>query len=110
MWPWTPACAGVTLRRLHCGRRVDHPADFGDLVRREAAAPGVLTDDRLVLGKVNTKGFVIGDVALDPLDVGAELPEGRIRLLRGLAQSLPLGAADRWQFAFDDEFAHGSSL
>src|SRR5215471_7159769 len=33
----------------------------------------------------------------------------RIGLLRGLAQRLPLGTANRRQFALDDEFAHGSS-
>src|SRR6516225_5897573 len=77
--------------RLDRGRRVDHPADFGDLVRREAAAPSVLMDDRLVFCEVDAKGLVGGDVALDPLDVGTEFLEGDVRLLRRLAQSLPLG-------------------
>jgi hypothetical protein len=30
--------------------------------------------------------------------------------LRGFPQSVPLGAADRRQLAFDDEFAHPSLL
>src|SRR6516225_2610834 len=109
-WPWTPACAEVTLSRLGRGGRVDHPPDLGDLVGREAASPGVLLNDRLVLCEVDAKGLVVGDVALDPLDIGTELFEGRVRLLRGLSQGLPLGAADRRQFAFDDELAHGSSF
>src|SRR4029077_19264557 len=39
--------------RLGRRRRVDHPADLGDLVRRKAAAPRVLVNDRLVVGEVD---------------------------------------------------------
>src|SRR5205823_2307223 len=106
------AGASAPLSFLRCGRgrRIDHAANFGDLVRREAAAPGVLVNERLVLGKIDAKGFVSGDVAFDPLNVGAELLQGRVRLLRSLAQGSPFGAADCRQLALDDEFAHGSSL
>src|SRR5262249_8137432 len=96
--------------RLCRRRRVDHAADFGDFIRREAAAPGMLANDLLVACQIDAKGLVGSDIALDPLDVGAEFFQCRIRLLRGLAQSLALGAADRRQFALDDEFAHRSSL
>ena len=67
-------------RRLRLGRCgwVDHAADFGDFVGREAAEAGVLADDRFVFGEVDAKGLVAGDVALDPLDVGTELLEGRV--------------------------------
>src|SRR6266404_5303617 len=80
----SPGASSVGLRRR---RRVDHAADLGDLVRRKAAAPGVLVNDRLVVGKVDAKGLIGSDVALDPLDVGTELLQGRVRLLRRLAQS-----------------------
>src|SRR6266478_3804687 len=103
----SPGSTSVGLRRR---RRVDHAADLGDLVRRKAAAPGVLVNDRLVVGKVDAKGLVGSDVALDPLDLGTELLQGRVRLLRRLAQSLPFGAVDRRQLAFDDELAHGFSF
>src|ERR1700730_6024890 len=99
--------AWVTLRRLRCRGRVDHPADFGDLVSRETAALGVLLDDRLVLCEVDAKGLVGGDVALDPLNIRAELLQRRVRFLRGVPEGLPFGAADRRKLAFDDELAHG---
>src|SRR6266404_5663766 len=103
----SPGATSVGLRRR---RRVDHAADLGDLVRRKAAQPGVLVNDRLVVSKIDAKGLIGSDVALDPLDVGTELLQGRVRLLRRLAQGLPFGAADRRQLAFDDELAHGFSF
>ncbi len=63
-------------------RRVDHAADFGDLVGREAGEPGVLVDHRLVLGDVDAEGLVLGDVGLHPLDARAELGERRVGGLR----------------------------
>ena len=40
----------------------------------------MLADDDLVLGKINTEGLVVSDVALNPLDVGTELVQRLIRL------------------------------
>ena len=65
----------ASLLRFGRGRRIDHPANFGDLVRREAAAPGVLVNERLVLGEIDAKGFVGGDVALD-IECRGRAPSG----------------------------------
>ena len=53
--------------------RIDRLGDLGDLRRREAADLGVLADHRFILGEVDAEGLVGGDIALDPLYVGAEL-------------------------------------
>src|SRR5439155_16139560 len=78
----------------------------GDLTRRKAAPLRVLVYQRFVFGEIDAESLIRRNVALDPLNVGAELLQGRVRLLRGLAQGLPLGAADRGQLALDDEFPH----
>src|SRR5205085_5019485 len=87
------------------GRGIDHLADFGDLARREAADLGVFLDDRLILGEVDAEGLVGGDIAVDPLDVGAELAQYLVRFRRRAAKLLALEAADRRDVALDDEFA-----
>src|SRR5581483_667941 len=87
------------------GRRVDHLAHLGDLGRRKAADLGVLPDDLLVPGKVDAKGLVRRDIALDPLDVGAELAQDAVRLGRRLAQLFALEAAHRGNLALDNELA-----
>jgi hypothetical protein len=69
----------------------------------------VLVNNLLIPSQINAKSLVVRDIAFDPLDVGPELLQGRVRFLRGLAQRLSLGAADSGQLAFDDEFAHRSS-
>src|SRR5207237_2558345 len=91
------------------GGGVDHLANFGDLGRREAADLGVLFDDRLVLGEIDAEGLVGRDIALDPLDVGAQIAQHAIRFRRGALQLLALQAADRRDIPLDDEFAqwHG---
>src|SRR6185437_9457398 len=86
-------------------RRVDHLAHFGDLSSREAADLGVLLDDVLVLGEVDTKRLVGGDIAFDPLDVGAKLTQDAVGLGRGAAELFALEAADRRDVTLDDEFA-----
>lgn len=57
------------------GGRVDHLAHLGHLGGREAADLGVFMNDRLVRGEVDAEGLVVGDVALQPLDVRAELAQ-----------------------------------
>ena len=59
----------------------------------------MLLNDRLFLGEIDAERLVAGDIALDPLNVGAELLQRRVRFLRGLSQRLPLRAADRRQLA-----------
>ena len=69
--------AKMLLRRL-LRRRVDHLAHFGDLGCGKAADLGVLANDRFVLGEIDAERLVVGDIALDPLDVGAELMQDLI--------------------------------
>jgi len=87
------------------GGRVDHLADFGDLGRRKAADLGVLFDDVLVFREIDAERLVGGDIALDPLDVGAELAQDVVRFCRRAAQLLAIEAAGCRNVAFDDEFA-----
>src|SRR6266851_3931256 len=89
------------------GGRVDHLADLGDLGGREAADLGVLFDDVLVLGEVDAERLVGRDIAVDPLDVGAELAQHLVRFRRRAAQLLALQAAGAGDVALDDEFAQG---
>ena len=55
----------------------------------------MLADDGFVLGEIHTEGLVVSDVALDPLDVGAELVQHLIRLGGSSPKLLPLKEADR---------------
>src|SRR5690606_31107096 len=97
---------GAAARSGVGGGRVYGLADLGDLVGREAAQPRMFVDDLLVAGEVDAEGLVGGDVALDPLDVGAEFLERGVRLLgRGL-ERLALRTADGRKLAFDDKAAH----
>lgn len=52
------------------GGGVDHQLHCGDLACRKAADFGVPADDRLVFGKTNAAGFIIGNITFDPLGVG----------------------------------------
>src|SRR6266536_1370582 len=56
-----------------CGGRVNHFLHFGNLCSRKAADLGVFVNYRFVLSEIDAEGLVVSDVALDPLDVGAEL-------------------------------------
>ena len=64
----------------------------------------MLADNGLVFGKVDAEGLIIGNITLDPLDVGAKLTQYLVRFCRGLAQLLALDSSDLWDIAFDDEF------
>ena len=106
-----PPQAGEETSRLirPLGRGIDHLPDLGDLGGGEAAHLGVLLDDVLVLRQIDAEGLVAGDVALLPLDVGAELLQDLVRLCRRAAQLFARECADGGDVAFDDEFAqsHG---
>ena len=71
----------------------------------EAADLGVFADDGLVLGEIDAKGLVVGDVALDPLNVGTELMQDLVRFRRRRAQLFALECADFRNIPFDDELA-----
>src|SRR6516164_1683305 len=86
------------------GRWIDHLLYRGDFGCRKAANLGVLANDCLVFRKIHAEGFIIGNITLDPLDVGAKLTQHIVRFRGGLAQLFPLESSDPWDIAFDNEF------
>ncbi len=66
-------------------------------------------DESLVLGQIDAVGLVLGNITLDPLDVGPKFPQSLVRFLRSGLEFLPLSAADSRKFSFDHEFSHGAS-
>src|SRR5215831_7535768 len=105
---WTlPIIAAHSPR---CGGRIDHLAHFRDLRRRKTADLSVLADDGLVLGEIDAERLVVGDEALDPLNVGAELMQHLVRFRGGPAQLLALEAADLRDVSLDDESAQRHSV
>jgi hypothetical protein len=96
-------------------RGYDSVAVVGSIIRRIsvtlfAGKPLRLACSWIIASSLarDAKGLVGGDVALDPLNIGAEFLQRRVRFLRGFTQGLPFGAADRRKLALDDKFAHGS--
>src|SRR5262249_6311110 len=85
--------------------RIDHLLDFRYLRRGKSADLGVLVDDRLVLGKIDAEGFVVRDVALDPLNVRAELAQDFVRFRCRVPQLRTLERAHLRNVALDDELA-----
>src|SRR5262249_13484276 len=98
---------GLPQLRGLLGRRVDHRAALGDLDRRKAADFGVFVVDVLVHRDGDGEGLVDRDMAVDPLDVGAELAQHFVRFRRRGAQLLALQRAGAEDIALDDEFAQG---
>ena len=60
------------------GRGIDHAGDFGDDSRRKSAQFGVLVDRVLVFGEVDTKGLVLGDLGMNPLNLWGELRQSPV--------------------------------
>src|SRR4051794_40570644 len=100
-----PACSA----RLRRGRVDDRP-DPRDAVGGEPALPGVLAHRLLVRREVHAVDLVVGDVALDPLDLRPHPPQDAAGLLRDglelLGGQLP-GAGD---LSLDDELGHGGTF
>ena len=63
----------------------------------------MLVDDLLVLGEVNTKRLIVGNVTFDPLNVRAELLKDFVGLGGGRTQLLALKAADLRNISFNDK-------
>ena len=57
--------------RLFSRGGVDNRLDFSDFVVGKSPACGVVADRFLVGGDVHAVDLVVGDVAVDPLDLGA---------------------------------------
>ena len=94
-----------TAKSSGCGGgRIDHLLHHGDFVCRKTANFGVLADNGLVFGKVDAEGLIIGNITLDPLDVGAKLTQHFVRFCRRSAQLFAIESSHLWDIAFDYEF------
>jgi hypothetical protein len=70
----------ATAKSSGCGGGwIDHLLYSGDFGCRKTANFGVPADDCLVFGKIHAEGFIIGNITLDPLDVGAKLTQHIVR-------------------------------
>src|SRR6266446_38225 len=88
------------------GRGIDHGGQAGDLVGREAAAAGVLQDDVRIRGDVDAVELVVGDVAVEPVDLGPQVGDDLVGLLRDRPQLLGGKAAGPRQVALDHKLRH----
>src|SRR6185436_1913966 len=61
-----------------CGCRINDGGDPGDRLCGKACAPSVLQNDLGVRSDVDAVEPVLGDVAVDPLDGGAELAQNAV--------------------------------
>src|SRR4029078_4639202 len=95
--------------RLLRRRRIDDVADLADLVRWKAAALRMLADDVFVRCAIDAVDLVVGDVAVDPLDVRAKVRRnGATRLGRTLEIGWP-SRTDPRHFALDNILRHALS-
>src|SRR5260370_1177201 len=103
-----PDLAPVILRCLFGCGGVDHGADLGDTVGREAALPSVLTHELLAGGDVHAIDLVRGHEALHPLDLRPQPTQHGTRLLGdGLELGLRQLARPR-DLPLDDVLRHDS--
>src|SRR6267143_6736129 len=82
------ASSGRFWSQLLGRRRVDHRPNASDLVGREPSLLGVSPHGVLVRRDVHTVDLVIGDVALEPLDLRAHVLEDPARFLRNRLELL----------------------
>ena len=88
------------------GRWINCPLHFGNLGGREPADLRVAANDRLIFREVHAEGLVVGHIGLDPLDIGSQLRERRIRSLGSFAQLFALEGSDLGDVSLDDLLAH----
>src|SRR5262249_38784762 len=91
-------------------RRVDDRFDFRDAVRRKSALLRVFADQCLAGRVVNAIDLVGGDVAVDPLNLRAEVLEHPAGFLRDGLESLGRHIARAGDFAFNHVLRHGEVL
>jgi len=70
----------------------------------------MFADVVLVRGDVNAVDLIVGNVAVQPLDLWPEFLEYAQRLERDLVEFDIGKGAGAGDFAFDDELRHGTSL
>src|SRR6266404_9047864 len=86
-------------------RWIDHIANLSNFGGGKAAHLRVLADDGLIRGEINTKRFIVRDVAFEPLNIGAKLVQHPVRFLCRSAELFALEGSDLWNIPFDDELA-----
>src|SRR5262245_1072129 len=86
---------------------IDHALDRRDLSGRKSTDPCVFTDQLLARRQINAEQLVFCDVALDPLDIGAELLERLIRLDRRFLELSRIERTGLRDVALDDESLQG---
>src|SRR3972149_6710426 len=91
-------------------RRVDHCPNASDLVGREPSLLGVSPYGVLVRRDVNTVDLVIGDVALEPLDLRAYVLKDPARFLRNRLELLSGQLPGIGDLTLDHELRQGFPL
>src|SRR5579863_2879221 len=97
LWPWMVGwvCSGPGTRRAGlrdwlrfggCG--IDDRGDLGNSICGEAALGGMFADQRLVGCNVDAVDFVLGHVAVNPLNFGTEFAQDAAGGLRDGLQLL----------------------
>src|SRR3954469_15755358 len=89
------------------GGRIDRRADLRNAVSGEAGRLGVLPDQILARRAVDAIDLIVGDVGMDPLDLGPELAQHAARALRGALQIVRTKVPDARHIPLDDELRHG---
>src|SRR5262245_60429795 len=82
---------------------VDHLLHRGNLCRWKSADRSVFADNGLILGKIDTERLIVGDVALDPLNIWAELTQNFIRFRCRSPQLFAFECAHLWNITLNDE-------
>src|SRR5882762_4791420 len=91
------------------GRRIDDRLDFRDRIGGEAAFSCMLANELFVGRDVDAVNLDIGDVAVDPLNLRAELAKNAAGRLGYRLQLLRRHLAGTGDFAFDDVLGHENS-
>src|SRR5579859_3092809 len=95
--------------RLRC-RRVDDRRNLQHTVRREPPALCVHPDQIGVWSDIDARDLVLGDIALNPLDIGSELAQHTARLLRDGLQLRGRESRRARNLPLDDVLRHAGLL
>ena len=103
-----PAAVMARDRISGVALRIDQPAHRRDAVGRHAELLRVFTNHGLVGSKVDTIESVVGDVAVQPLDLRSDPPQNLERLDRDVPDLVLGHLAGAGNLAFDDVLWHGA--
>jgi hypothetical protein len=107
-WVLTPVRADEARDRISgVACRINQAANCRDAVCRHAELACVFTNHFLVRSEVNAVESVVGDVAMQPLDLRSDPAEDVERFDRNVPDLVLGHAADAGNLAFNDELGHG---